>query len=278
MFKCSEPLKIKQLVLTYWHWPDSPIRFLKSLSLAPMSKTVLPYQDREGAKKEQVADMFNNISKTYDFLNHFLSLGIDVIWRKKAINELKENKPQRILDVATGTGDFAFEALSILKPEKIIGVDISQGMLDIAAQKIAKRGMGDHFEVRPGDSEGLPFEANQFDAVTVAYGVRNFENLEKGLADMLRVLKPGGKAVVLEFSKPKAFPIKQLYNFYFSYITPGIGKLFSKDARAYSYLPESVAAFPDGKAFIALMDKTGYKNTKCRPLAFGICSIYTGIK
>jgi demethylmenaquinone methyltransferase/2-methoxy-6-polyprenyl-1,4-benzoquinol methylase len=225
-----------------------------------------------------VADMFNNISKTYDFLNHFLSLGIDIIWRKKAINELKEIQPKLILDVATGTGDFAFEALSILKPEKIIGVDISQGMLDIAQQKINKRNAGASFEVKLGDSEKLPFDTDIFDAVTVAYGVRNFENLETGLADIWRVLRPGGKAVVLEFSKPKVFPVKQLYKLYFNYITPAIGKLFSKDARAYTYLPESVAAFPDGKAFTGLMDKTGFKNTKCRPLAFGICSIYTGIK
>jgi demethylmenaquinone methyltransferase/2-methoxy-6-polyprenyl-1,4-benzoquinol methylase len=243
-----------------------------------MSKTITPYQDNDGTKKEQVADMFNNIAKTYDFLNHFLSLGIDIIWRKKAINELKADKPQRILDVATGTGDFAFEALTILKPEKIVGVDISQGMLDIAQQKITKRGLGDKFEVKLGDSEKLPFDESEFDAVTVAYGVRNFENLEIGLADIFRVIKPGGKAVVLEFSKPKAFPVKQLYNFYFNYITPGIGKIFSKDARAYSYLPESVAAFPDGKNFVALMDKVGFKNTKNRPLAFGICSIYTGVK
>ncbi|MDB4903018.1 MAG: ubiE [Mucilaginibacter sp.] len=243
-----------------------------------MSKTITPYQDEQATKKQQVADMFNNISKTYDFLNHFLSLGIDIIWRKKAINELKKDQPKLILDVATGTGDFAFEALSILKPEKIIGVDISQGMLDIAQQKIKNRNLSGKFEVKLGDSEQLPFGDGEFDAVTVAYGVRNFENLESGLADIQRVLKVGGKAVVLEFSKPKRFPIKQLYKLYFNYITPGIGKLFSKDARAYTYLPESVAAFPDGEAFIAIMNKAGFKNTKCRPLAFGICSIYTGVK
>jgi len=242
-----------------------------------MNETITPYNQQE-AKKAQVADMFNNISKTYDFLNHFLSLGIDIIWRKQAINELKKDQPQTILDVATGTGDFAFEALSILNPKKIIGVDISQGMLDIAQQKITKRNLSDKFEVKLGDSEKLPFDNNQFDAVTVAYGVRNFENLEIGLADIQRVLKPGGKAVVLEFSKPKVFPVKQLYNVYFTYITPGIGKLFSKDARAYSYLPESVAAFPDGERFVQLMQKAGFRNTKCRPLAFGICSIYTGVK
>ena len=243
-----------------------------------MSKTITPYQDEQATKKQQVADMFNNISKTYDFLNHFLSLGIDIIWRKKAINELKKDRPKLILDVATGTGDFAFEALSILKPEKIIGVDISQGMLDVAQQKIKSRNLGNRFEVKLGDSEQLPFADGEFDAVTVAYGVRNFENLESGLADIQRVLKVGGKAVVLEFSKPKRFPVKQLYKLYFNYITPGIGKLFSKDARAYTYLPESVAAFPDGEAFTTIMNKAGFKNTKCRPLAFGICSIYTGVK
>nr|MBC7613165.1 bifunctional demethylmenaquinone methyltransferase/2-methoxy-6-polyprenyl-1,4-benzoquinol methylase UbiE [Pseudopedobacter sp.] len=243
-----------------------------------MAENVTPYKNQQGTKKEQVADMFNNISKTYDFLNHFLSLGIDIIWRKKAIKELQQDKPETILDVATGTGDFAFEALEILKPKKIIGVDISQGMLNIADQKIIKRNKSEVFEVRLGDSEKLLFDDNSFDAVTVAYGVRNFENLEKGISDMLRVLKPGGKAVILEFSKPKKFPIKQGYNFYFNYVTPTIGKIFSKDARAYSYLPESVNAFPDGKRFTDLMDKVGYKNTKARPLAFGICSIYTGIK
>lgn len=243
-----------------------------------MSENVTPYKDQQVAKKEQVATMFNNISKTYDFLNHFMSLGIDIIWRKMAIKELVKDKPKTILDVATGTGDFAFEALEILKPEKIIGVDISEGMLAIAKEKIIKRKKSDVFEVRMGDSEKLLFEDNTFDAITVAYGVRNFENLEQGIADMLRVLKPGGKAVILEFSKPKVFPVKQLYNFYFHYVTPTIGKVFSKDASAYTYLPESVNAFPDGDRFTTLMTKVGYKDTKCRPLAFGICSIYTGIK
>lgn len=243
-----------------------------------MPQSVTPYKNENATKKEQVATMFNNISKTYDFLNHFMSLGIDIIWRKKAIGELQKDNPQFILDVATGTGDFAFESLKILNPTKIVGVDISQGMLDIAKEKIAKRGLSDKFEVKLGDSEGLLFEDNSFDAVTVAYGVRNFENLEQGISDMLRVLKPGGKVVILEFSKPKEFPIKQLYNFYFQSITPTIGKIFSKDNSAYKYLPESVAAFPDGENFISLMKRVGYKNTKNRALAFGICSIYTGTK
>lgn len=222
--------------------------------------------------------MFDNIAGTYDFLNHFLSVGIDIIWRKKAIRELSALKPQTILDVATGTGDFAFEAIKILQPKKIIGVDISVGMLDVARKKITERNLQHVFTVETGDSEGLRFEDNYFDAITVAFGVRNYENLEKGLSDMLRVLKPGGKIVILEFSKPVVFPVKQLYNFYFKHLLPVFGKMFSKDARAYTYLNESAVAFPDGEALTTVMDKVGYKNTKYRPLTFGISTIYTGIK
>ncbi len=243
-----------------------------------MLKSVSPYTDSCAAKKEQVAAMFNNISTTYDFLNHTLSLGIDTLWRKKAIQELVEDQPQSILDVATGTGDFAFEAIKTLKPKHIIGVDISEGMLAIADAKITKRNMNHIFEVRMGDSEKLLFEDNEFDAVTSAYGVRNFENLEKGLSDILRVLKPGGKVIILEFSKPRIFPIKQGYHFYFNHIVPTIGKLFSKDSSAYTYLPASVASFPEGNCFTSKMQEIGFRNTKCKPLAFGICSIYTGIK
>ena len=242
-----------------------------------MNPEITPYSSSE-TKKEQVANMFNNISGTYDFLNHFLSLGIDIIWRKKAIGELKALKPQKMLDVATGTGDFAFEAIKILKPKEIIGVDISVGMLEVAKKKIIERGLSHIFSVQQGDSEGLLFEDHTFDAITVAFGVRNYENLEKGLADMLRVLKPGGKIVVLEFSKPRVFPIKQIYSFYFKRITPFFGGLFSKDKKAYAYLEESVQAFPDGKDFTQLMDKVGYQHTKHRSLTFGISAIYTGIK
>ena len=221
--------------------------------------------------------MFNNISGRYDFLNHFLSLGIDIIWRKKAVKELKDLQPKHILDIATGTGDFAIEALS-LKPDKITGVDISEGMLSIGRQKITKMKLDHKIELQMGDSEKLLFDDNTFDAVIVAFGVRNFENLEKGLADMCRVLKPGGKVVVLEFSKPVGFPMKQLYSFYFKYILPIIGRLISKDQAAYTYLPESVKAFPDGSLFTGILDRVGFKNTICKPLTFGICSIYTGIK
>lgn len=243
-----------------------------------MQKNVLPYIDSDATKKEQVADMFNTISPTYDSLNRMLSLGIDTLWRKRAIKELLSSNPKYILDVATGTGDFAFDAINLLNPQRIVGVDISKGMLAIANEKIQKRNLAHVFEVRMGDSEKLLFNANEFDAVTVAYGVRNFENLDKGLSDMLRVLKPGGKAVILEFSKPKKFPIKQGYNFYFNHIVPAIGRLFSKDRAAYTYLPESVASFPDGEFFTQRMDAVGFKNTSHKPLAWGICSIYTGIK
>lgn len=222
--------------------------------------------------------MFDNISGKYDFLNHFLSLGIDILWRKKAIRELKSIKPRVMLDVATGTGDFAFEAIHILQPEKIIGVDISEGMLDVARKKINERNLQHVFSVQQGDSEGLNFEDDHFDAITVAFGVRNYENLEKGLADMYRVLKPEGKIVILEFSKPRAFPVKQGYNFYANQILPFFGQLFSKDKNAYKYLPESVAAFPDGEEFTRLMDKVGFKRTKDIRLTFGISAIYTGIK
>ncbi len=242
------------------------------------SETVKPYKDTDTDKKQQVADMFDNISGTYDFLNHFMSLGIDIIWRKKAIRALKATKPQYLLDVATGTGDFALEAIKILQPQKIIGIDISQGMLDIANEKITKKKLGNQFEVLLGDSENLPFADKTFDAVTVAFGVRNFENLDKGLADIYRVLKPAGNAVILEFSKPKGFPIKQLYHFYFNHITPRIGRLFSKDYRAYSYLPESVARFPDGKQFTDALRRAGFREAVCRPQTFGICTIYIGTK
>ena len=242
-----------------------------------MKKEVVPYKEKEGSKKEQVAEMFNNISPKYDFLNHFLRAGIDIIWRKKAIKKLKNHQPKLILDVATGTGDFAIEALK-LNPEKVIGVDISSGMLDIGREKMKKKSLDHKIEMVLGDSEGLPFEDNKFDAIIVAFGVRNFEDLEAGLKDMNRVLRPGGKVVVLEFSKPRKFPVKQLYNFYFKYILPKLGRLVSKDSRAYTYLPESVKAFPDGKNFLSVLEGSGFKKTTWTSLTFGISSIYTGIK
>ncbi|MGL1886685.1 MAG: bifunctional demethylmenaquinone methyltransferase/2-methoxy-6-polyprenyl-1,4-benzoquinol methylase UbiE [Reichenbachiella sp.] len=239
--------------------------------------TVLPYKDKEGSKKEQVAEMFNSISKKYDFLNHFLSMGIDIIWRKSAIKKLKSLQPKLILDVATGTGDLAIEALS-LKPDKVIGVDISQGMLDMGVIKMKKMGYDDRIELQMGDSEQLLFDDNKFDAVTVAFGVRNFQDLEKGLSDMHRVLKEGGKVVILEFSMPTSFPMKQLYGFYSGSVLPMIGKLVSKDNSAYTYLPESVQEFPHGQAFLDILEKVGFKESKCTPLTFGISSIYVATK
>ncbi len=239
--------------------------------------TVVPYKGDHTTKKEQVAKMFDNISGRYDFLNHFLSLGIDRIWRKRAIRQLESNKPKLILDVATGTGDFAVEALK-LNPDKVIGIDISEGMLEVGRRKMVRKGFYPRIELRHGDSEKLPFEENKFDAIIVAFGVRNFENLERGLEEMLRVLKPGGKVVILEFSKPTVFPFRQLYHFYFKFILPKIGRWVSRDSAAYTYLPASVQAFPDGKEFIAILSGLGYKHTACTPLTFGISSLYTGIK
>ncbi|WP_035727748.1 bifunctional demethylmenaquinone methyltransferase/2-methoxy-6-polyprenyl-1,4-benzoquinol methylase UbiE [Eisenibacter elegans] len=241
------------------------------------SQPVVPYKEQDKSKKVQVAEMFNNISHRYDFLNRFLSLGIDRYWRKKAIATLKDASPKLILDVATGTADLAIEALRI-KPEKVIGVDISEGMLAYGQIKLERRKLTDKIELRLGDSEKLLFQDNYFDAVIVAFGVRNFENLEQGLLDIQRVLKPGGQLVVLEFSQPTWFPFKQLYNFYFHYILPTIGRLVSKDSSAYTYLPESVRAFPDGKRFTAILDQLSYKESTCKALTFGICSIYTAKK
>jgi demethylmenaquinone methyltransferase/2-methoxy-6-polyprenyl-1,4-benzoquinol methylase len=239
--------------------------------------TVLPYKEQNISKKEQVAKMFDNISRRYDFLNHFLSMGIDKGWRKKAINLLKPLQPKQILDVATGTGDFAIQAL-ILDPDYITGVDISTGMLEMGKVKIQKLGLTDKVSLLEGDSENLPFAENKFDAVTVAFGVRNFENLEKGLQEIYRVLKPGAMIVVLEFSRPRKFPFRQIYNVYFKTVLPKIGSLVSKDKSAYTYLPESVEAFPDGDAFVGILTKIGFKNTTCKGLTFGISSIYTGRK
>lgn len=220
--------------------------------------------------------MFDSISGKYDFLNRFLSLGIDISWRKKAIALLMKDNPKHILDVATGTADFAIQAHRAGVPE-VTGIDLSEGMLEIGREKLKRKGL-EHIRLIQGDSEDLPFEDNKFDAVIVAFGVRNFENLSKGLSEMNRVLRPGGRLVVLEFSNPSVFPVKQVYQFYFKYILPFWGRLLSKHQSAYSYLPESVKAFPEGKAFLSLMHQTGYRESRDQRLSFGICSIYTGIK
>ena len=239
-------------------------------------KTVKPYNS-DKSKKEEVEQMFDNISVKYDFLNHFLSLGIDRIWRKKAVKELREVKPNKILDIATGTGDFAIANMK-LQPEEIVGIDISNGMLEVGRKKMRKKKLDHIITMKQADSENLPFEDDYFDGLTVGFGVRNFENLEKGLSEMLRVLRPGGKAVILEFSKPKKFPVKQSFTFYSKYIIPLLGKSISKDEKAYAYLPESVEAFPEGKEFENILIKLNYKNVKSYLVSGGIATIYTGIK
>ena len=243
-----------------------------------MSKIeVKPYNQVDKSKKQEVAEMFDNISARYDFLNHFLSLGIDKIWRRKAIKQLRSIPVKKIIDIATGTGDFAIAALK-LNPEEVIGLDISAGMLAVGEQKMIKNKVDSIIKMQLGDSENIPYDSNYFDALTVGFGVRNFENLEMGLTEMLRVLKPGGKAVILEFSKPKRFPIKQIFGFYSRYFIPFFGKRISKDAKAYSYLPESVAAFPEGKDFEDILHKIGYKNIESTLVSGGIATIYAGIK
>ncbi len=242
-----------------------------------MSEEVIPYKEKSGTKKEQVAEMFDNISHRYDFLNHFLSLGIDKLWRKKAIGLLAKDQPKLLLDVATGTGDFALEALK-LNPDRVYGIDISKGMLSKGKEKIKKLGHDDKINLDYGDSENIPFDSDFFDGVTVAFGVRNFENLNRGLSEIKRVLKPGAKAIILEFSKPKQFPVKQLYHFYFHTILPQLGKRISKDSAAYSYLPESVNAFPEGEDFEFFLRSLGYKVHQSHRLMFGIASIYVAEK
>ncbi len=221
--------------------------------------------------------MFDNIAGKYDFLNHFLSLGIDKVWRRKAVKKLKSLNPKKILDIACGTGDFSIEALKLI-PKEVIGIDISIEMLKVGNEKIKKKKLENIITLKLGDSENLEFEDDYFDAAIVAFGVRNFETLQKGLKEIFRVLKPGGVFIVLEFSKPKYFPFKQFYNFYFLRILPIIGKMFSKDNSAYTYLPESVQAFPDGENFIKELEMAGFKNTDLFPQTFGISTIYMGEK
>jgi demethylmenaquinone methyltransferase/2-methoxy-6-polyprenyl-1,4-benzoquinol methylase len=238
---------------------------------------IKPDQASSASKKEQVEDMFDSIARHYDFLNRFLSMGIDKGWRRKAIQSIKPVQPKLILDVATGTGDLAIEALKI-HPDKVIGVDLSEQMLEVGRKKIAEKKLDQQIELRKGDSEHLRFEDNIFDAVTVAFGVRNFEHLQRGIDEMYRVMKPGGRIAVLEFSRPKSFPFKQVYHFYFNYVLPLWGRMISNSKNAYTYLPESVKYFPEGKNFTAYLERAGFTHTHVQPLTFGICSLYTAIK
>ncbi len=239
---------------------------------------VVPDKTSNQTKKEQVAGMFDDIAYRYDFLNRFLSGGLDIGWRKKALGYLKDLKPQKMLDVATGTADVAIMASALLKPNLIIGIDISDGMLEIGRKKVAKLNLQNTIKLLNGDSETINFENGSFDAVTVAFGVRNFQNLEKGISEIFRVLRPGGKLVVLEFSKPKFPLVKSFYNLYMKIVTPNMGKLFSKNRTAYKYLDESIRKFPEGDEFIKILDNAGYIKTQCKPLSLGICSIYCGEK
>ena len=240
--------------------------------------SVVPYKNADQSKKEQVATMFNDIAGKYDFLNRFLSAGTDIGWRKKALKQLESIDAKKLLDVATGTADLAIMAAKQLKLKKIIGIDISDGMLDVGRQKIVKANLQNTIELLNGDSEAINFPDNTFDAVTVAFGVRNFEDLEKGLSEIKRVLKPTGKLVVLEFSKPILPGVKTMYNLYMKIITPTVGKMISKNKVAYAYLDESIQKFPEGKNFITILNNIGYTNTYSKKLSLGICSIYCGTK
>jgi demethylmenaquinone methyltransferase/2-methoxy-6-polyprenyl-1,4-benzoquinol methylase len=242
-----------------------------------MSKKITPYKDSDLNKKKQVEQMFDTISTNYDGLNRVISFGIDVKWRKKVVKLVGKTRPDSVLDIATGTGDLAI-SLAGTGASQVIGLDLSEGMLAVGRKKIAEKGLSEKIEMIQGDSEALPFEDNSFDAITVAFGVRNFEDLEKGLSEIYRILKPGGIFVVLETSVPTKFPFKQGYHFYTKNLLPVIGKLFSKDKVAYSYLSESAAAFPYGENFNNILRKTGFTNVEDKPQTMGVATIYTASK
>ena len=242
-----------------------------------MSKSVTPYKDSDLGKKEQVAQMFDTISGNYDGLNRVISFGIDVKWRKKVLKMVSDKNPEIILDIATGTGDLAI-LMTKTNAKKIIGLDISAGMLDVGRKKIAQKNLSDKIEMVLGDSENIPYDDNTFDAITVAFGVRNFETLEKGLAEILRVLKPNGIFVILETSVPTKTPYKQGYTFYSKYILPLIGKLFSKDDSAYQYLSDSASVFPFGEALNNILRKIGFIEVKALPQTMGVATIYSASK
>ncbi|SMC88742.1 bifunctional demethylmenaquinone methyltransferase/2-methoxy-6-polyprenyl-1,4-benzoquinol methylase UbiE [Moheibacter sediminis] len=239
--------------------------------------TVKPYSDSDLSKKQQVEQMFDNISPKYDLLNRVLSMGIDVSWRKKVVKSIKASNPKTILDIATGTGDLAIQMAKSTEA-KITGFDLSAGMLEVGRKKVKEEGLENRIEMIQGDAENMPFEDNSFDCITVAFGVRNFENLEKGLNDIYRVLKPGGKFIILEFSQPESFPMKQLYGFYSKNILPQIGKKISKDQSAYTYLPDSVKAFPYGEKMKLILKNSNFVQPFDKKLTFGIASIYESSK
>jgi demethylmenaquinone methyltransferase/2-methoxy-6-polyprenyl-1,4-benzoquinol methylase len=239
---------------------------------------VMPFNDPDKSKKQQMAEMFDRIAGRYDVTNRVLSAGIDMKWRKKAILQLKKDMPKQILDVATGTSDMAIISYKLLKPEKITGIDISEQMLKLGRKKIEKEGLTSVIELQTGDSETINFADDSFDAVTVAFGVRNFENLESGLKEMFRVLKPGGKLIVLEFSRPRIKIFRSLYNLYMSIVAPEVARWFSRNKKAYQYLNQSAKLFPERQNFVDILNSTGYSNTSFKPLSAGICCIYIGEK
>lgn len=241
------------------------------------SEQILPYNQEEH-KTIQVKRMFDSIAGTYDQLNHTLSFGIDKTWRRKGISFLRPFSPDSILDIATGTGDLAISMYHHLKAEHIIGADISEGMMDVGRQKAAKAGLSDHISFEYQDCTALTYPDNSFDAVTAAFGVRNFENIEQGISEMYRVLKPGGHLMILELSSPEFFPMKQLYNIYSKFVIPMVGRLLSKEQTAYSYLPASIKVVPQGKVMTNLLSQVGFKEARSRTFTFGICSLYTGSK
>jgi demethylmenaquinone methyltransferase/2-methoxy-6-polyprenyl-1,4-benzoquinol methylase len=243
-----------------------------------MSKQITPYKESTLGKKEQVTQMFDTISGEYDGLNRVISMGIDVKWRKKVIELVKAKNPENALDIATGTGDLAIMMAESTAAEKIIGLDLSVGMLEVGKKKILDKNLADKIEMVVGDSENIPYPDNYFDAITVSFGIRNFETLEKGLAEIYRVLKPNGIFVILETSVPTKFPFKQGYGFYTKFILPLIGKLFSKDNNAYGYLSESAANFPFGEALNNILQKISFKECKAMPQTFGVATIYTATK
>ncbi len=238
---------------------------------------VLPYKKKEGSKKEQVAEMFNSISGSYDAMNRTMTMGVDVSWRKRAINSLRRSKPKLILDVATGTGDFALETFKKLQPKKIVGIDISDKMLEIGNIKVAKQGLSNYIQLLKGDCMSLKYEDASFDAVTVAFGVRNFEHLEQGLSEMCRVLKPAGNLIILELSEPHIL-FKPFYRLYTKLVIPFIAASFGQDIKAYQYLPNTIQVFPKGKEMVSILKKCGFSDVKYRSFTFGVCSFYRGIK
>lgn len=238
---------------------------------------IKPYSS-SGKKSEQVEKMFNNIAHHYDLLNHTLSMGIDKGWRRKAIAWLKPFHPQKMMDVATGTGDFAIQAYRDLLPQELIGTDISEGMMNIGKDKVKKLGLEQNITFAKEDCTDLSFAENTFDAITVAFGIRNFENLDKGLSEMHRVLTQEGHLVILELTTPDRFPMKQLFAIYSKIVIPTLGKLLSKDNNAYTYLPQTIQAFPQGEVMKGVLEKAGFRNVAFRRLTFGICTLYTATK